>query len=49
MDASVLPLLALIVEGRHLADYGNVYAIAELSLSLAFAIGTWVYNRGMFN
>ena len=49
MDASVLPLLALIVDGRHLADYGNVYAIAELSLSLAFSIGTWVNIRGIFN
>ncbi|KAI0237707.1 Synaptic vesicular amine transporter [Lamellibrachia satsuma] len=39
VDTAVLPLLALLVEGRHAADYGNVYAIAQMSLSLAFSIG----------
>ncbi|KAK2176876.1 hypothetical protein NP493_634g00014 [Ridgeia piscesae] len=39
VDTSVLPLLAFLVEKRHFADYGNVYAIAQMSISLAFSVG----------
>ena len=39
VDASIMPLLALLVEQRHLAVYGSVYAIAQVSISLGFAIG----------
>ena len=39
VDASMMPLLALLVETRHMAVYGSVYAIAQVSISLAFALG----------
>ncbi|XP_064630887.1 synaptic vesicular amine transporter-like [Lineus longissimus] len=39
IDASMMPLLALLVDQRHVAMYGSVYAIAQVAISLAFAIG----------
>ncbi len=38
-DVSIMPLLAFLVDNRHVAVYGTVYAIAQVSISLGFAIG----------
>jgi hypothetical protein len=39
VDAAMMPLLALLVDTRHAAVYGSVYAIAQISINLGFAIG----------
>merc|ERR1712178_540021 len=39
VDVSIMPLLALLVDRRHVSVYGSVYALAQVSISLAFAIG----------
>ncbi|XP_074644038.1 synaptic vesicular amine transporter-like [Tubulanus polymorphus] len=39
MNATMLPLLALLVDQRHRAEYGMVYAIGQLACSLGYAIG----------
>jgi len=38
-DVSIMPLLANLVEKRHTAVYGSVYAIAQVAISLGFALG----------
>ncbi|XP_033757412.1 synaptic vesicular amine transporter-like [Pecten maximus] len=38
-DAAIMPLLALLVDTRHVAVYGSVYAIAQLAVCLAYGIG----------
>jgi len=35
----LLPTLAYIVDTRHSSVYGSVYAIADISYSLAYALG----------
>ena len=42
VDAAMMPLLALLVDTRHVPEYGSVYAIAEVAMSLAFAIGKFL-------
>lgn len=39
IDTSVLPLLAYLVDTRHVGVYGSVFAIADVSYSLAYAFG----------
>ena len=39
VNAAIMPLLALLVDRRHVTIYGSVYAIAEVAISLGFAIG----------
>ncbi|NXH11413.1 VMAT1 protein, partial [Bucco capensis] len=39
VDSSLLPLLASLVDLRHVSVYGNVYAIADVALCLGFALG----------
>jgi hypothetical protein len=39
VDAALMPLLALLVETRHVSVYGTVYAIEQVSVSLGFALG----------
>ena len=34
-----MPLLALLVDKRHVAAYGSVYAIVQLSVCLAYGLG----------
>ena len=43
VDAALMPMLALLVETRHVAVYGSVYAIADVAFCVGFAIGnvTW--------
>lgn len=38
-DAAIMPLLALLVDRRHIAAYGSVYAIVQLSVCLAYGLG----------
>ncbi|XP_050396603.1 synaptic vesicular amine transporter [Patella vulgata] len=38
-DAALMPLLALLVDIRHEAFYGSVYAIAQLAVCLAYSVG----------
>lgn len=39
IDTAVFPLLAYIVDSRYVSVYGSVYAIADISYSIAYAIG----------
>lgn len=39
IDTSLLPLLGHLVDTRHVSVYGSVYAIADISYSLAYAFG----------
>ncbi|RNA07087.1 Vesicular acetylcholine transporter [Brachionus plicatilis] len=39
VDTAILPTLAYLVDVRHTSVYGSIYAIADISYSLAFAIG----------
>ncbi|KAL3311800.1 hypothetical protein Ciccas_009614 [Cichlidogyrus casuarinus] len=39
VDTAILPTMAYIVDTRHVSVYGSVYAIADISYSLAYAIG----------
>ncbi|ELU18772.1 hypothetical protein CAPTEDRAFT_184694 [Capitella teleta] len=39
VDTAILPLLGYIVDIRHTSVYGSVYAIADISYSLAYAFG----------
>ena len=39
VDAAMMPLLAHLVDKRHVPVYGSVYAIAQVSICLGFAIG----------
>ncbi|XP_039277544.1 synaptic vesicular amine transporter-like [Nilaparvata lugens] len=39
VDAALVPLLANIVDTRHSAHYGSIYALQQTSVSLAYALG----------
>ncbi|CDW52212.1 vesicular acetylcholine transporter unc 17 [Trichuris trichiura] len=39
VDTALLPLLGYLVDTRHASVYGSVYAIVDISYSLAYAIG----------
>ncbi|XP_062613862.1 synaptic vesicular amine transporter-like [Saccostrea cucullata] len=39
VDAALMPLLALLVDLRHVTSYGSVYAIAQLAVCLAYGLG----------
>lgn len=39
IDTSLLPMLGYLVDTRHVSVYGSVYAIADVSYSLAYAFG----------
>lgn len=39
VDTAVLPTLGYLVDVRHVSVYGSVYAIADISYSLAYAFG----------
>uniref|UniRef100_T1JH51 Major facilitator superfamily (MFS) profile domain-containing protein n=1 Tax=Strigamia maritima TaxID=126957 RepID=T1JH51_STRMM len=41
-DAALMPLLAWLVDARHVAVYGSVYAIAQVAVSLAYSLGPLV-------
>lgn len=39
VDAALMPLLAAVVDARHVAAYGAVYAIAQAAVALAYFLG----------
>nr|ABO93216.1 VAChT [Platynereis dumerilii] len=39
VDTAILPTLGYLVDTRHVSVYGSVYAIADISYSLAYAFG----------
>ena len=39
VDSSLMPLLAKLVEDRHIGSYGSVYAVSQTAVSLAYGIG----------
>lgn len=39
VDAALMPLLAALVDARHVAAYGAVYAIAQAAVALAYFVG----------
>ena len=39
VDTAILPTLGYLVDTRHTSVYGSVYAIADISYSLAYALG----------
>jgi DHA1 family vesicular acetylcholine transporter-like MFS transporter 3 len=52
VDTAILPTLAYLVDVRHVSVYGSVYAIADVSYSLAYAFGPviadWIYSSTSF-
>ncbi|KAL8561758.1 hypothetical protein ACOMHN_010693 [Nucella lapillus] len=42
VDTALLPMLGYLVDVRHVSVYGSVYAIADISYSLAYAFGPMV-------
>ncbi|XP_040178385.1 vesicular acetylcholine transporter [Rana temporaria] len=45
VDTALLPTLALLVDLRHVSVYGSVYAIADISYSVAYAMGPIVASQ----
>ncbi|XP_019411878.1 PREDICTED: vesicular acetylcholine transporter [Crocodylus porosus] len=45
VDTALLPTLALLVDLRHTSVYGSVYAIADISYSVAYALGPIVASQ----
>ncbi|CAM4581489.1 vesicular acetylcholine transporter [Lepidochelys kempii] len=45
VDTALLPTLAFLVDVRHVSVYGSVYAIADISYSLAYALGPIVASQ----
>jgi len=41
VDSSMMPELGYLVDIRHAAVYGSVYAIGDVAFCLGFAIGEW--------
>lgn len=41
VDSSMMPIMATLVDLRHVAVYGSVYAIADVAFCVGFAIGGW--------
>uniref|UniRef100_A0A0K0CTB2 MFS domain-containing protein n=1 Tax=Angiostrongylus cantonensis TaxID=6313 RepID=A0A0K0CTB2_ANGCA len=52
IDTSLLPMLGHLVDTRHVPVYGSVYAIADISYSLAYAFGPiiagWIVGHMSF-
>uniref|UniRef100_A0A4W3HAT5 Vesicular acetylcholine transporter n=1 Tax=Callorhinchus milii TaxID=7868 RepID=A0A4W3HAT5_CALMI len=45
VDTALLPTLAFLVDVRHTSVYGSVYAIADISYSVAYALGPIVAGQ----
>ncbi|KAM4702609.1 vesicular acetylcholine transporter [Rhinophrynus dorsalis] len=45
VDTALLPTLGLLVDIRHVSVYGSVYAIADISYSVAYALGPIVASQ----
>ncbi|XP_060601753.1 synaptic vesicular amine transporter-like [Ruditapes philippinarum] len=44
-DAAIMPLLALLIDQRHVSTYGSVYAIVQLAVCLAYSLGPAVAGQ----
>lgn len=44
VDSSMMPELGFLVDIRHSAVYGSVYAIGDVAFCLGFAIGTILFS-----
>ncbi len=44
VDSSMMPQLGYLVDIRHAAVYGSVYAIGDVAFCLGFAIGMYYGN-----
>lgn len=49
VDTALLPTLAFLVDIRYVSVYGSVYAIADISYSLAYALGPIVAGQIVHN
>ncbi|XP_068610906.1 probable vesicular acetylcholine transporter-B [Brachionichthys hirsutus] len=49
VDTALLPTLAFLVDVRHTSVYGSVYAIADISYSVAYAMGPIVASQIVHN
>jgi DHA1 family vesicular acetylcholine transporter-like MFS transporter 3 len=49
VDTSLLPMLGYLVDTRHVSVYGSVYAIADISYSLAYAFGPIIAGSVVHN
>lgn len=49
VDTALLPTLAFLVDVRHVSVYGSVYAIADISYSMAYAMGPIVAGQIVHN
>ena len=49
VDTAILPTLGYLVDVRHTSVYGSIYAIADISYSLAYAFGPIVAGNIMFS
>uniref|UniRef100_A0A7E4W4Y0 MFS domain-containing protein n=1 Tax=Panagrellus redivivus TaxID=6233 RepID=A0A7E4W4Y0_PANRE len=49
IDTSLLPMLGYLVDTRHVSVYGSVYAIADISYSLAYAFGPIIAGSVVHN
>ncbi|KAM8890263.1 putative vesicular acetylcholine transporter-B [Synchiropus picturatus] len=49
VDTALLPTLAFLVDVRHVSVYGSVYAIADISYSVAYAMGPIVAGQIVHN
>ena len=45
IDTALLPMLAFLVDTRHTSVYGSIYAIADISYSLAYSFGPLVAGK----
>ena len=48
VDTAILPTLGYLVDVRHTSVYGSIYAIADISYSLAYAFGPIVAGNFMY-
>jgi len=44
IGASVMPLVAHLVDARHVVVYGSVYSLAQIAICFGFAIGQCLYK-----
>ena len=49
IDTSLLPMLGYLVDTRHTPVYGSIYAIADISYSLAYAVGPIIAGEVVAN
>ena len=45
VESSILPFLGYLVDIRHSAVYGNVFAIADTAFCLSYFLGNFVIPR----